>query len=67
MNRGWHVPKRGSKSSEIIRMFYTEFDSLLPKEKQGVTFYPAKLAKRIDEVNDWVYDTVNNGFERFKR
>jgi len=33
----------------------------LPKEKQGITFYPAKLAKEIDEVNDWVYDTVNNG------
>lgn len=50
------------KSSEIIRMFYTEFDSLLPKEKQGVTYYPAKLGKQIDEINDWVYDTVNNGF-----
>jgi len=49
--------------SEIIRMFYTEFDSILPKEKQGVTFYPSKLAKEIDEVNDWVYDTVNNGFQ----
>ena len=49
-------------SSEIIRMFYTEFDSLLPEDKKGVTFYPAKLAKQIDDVNDWVYDTVNNGF-----
>src|SRR5271169_4655551 len=48
-------------SSEIIRMFYTEFDSLLPEDKKGVTFYPAKLAKQIDDVNDWVYDTVNNG------
>src|SRR5579859_293235 len=42
-------------------MFYTEFDSLLPEEKRGVTFYPAKLAKLIDETNTWVYDTVNNG------
>jgi putative glutathione S-transferase len=48
-------------SSEIIRMFYTEFDSILPEDKKGVTFYPAKLAKEIDDVNDWVYDTVNNG------
>lgn len=42
-------------------MFYTEFDSLLPEEKRGVTFYPEKYAKQIDEVNTWVYDTVNNG------
>ena len=48
-------------NSEIIRMFYTEFDSLLPDEKKGLTFYPAKLAKEIDEMNTWVYDTVNNG------
>jgi len=46
-------------------MFYTEFDSLLPEEKRGVTFYPAKLAKEIDEMNSWVYDTVNNGLNHF--
>jgi putative glutathione S-transferase len=61
MNPGSHFRRIGFNDSEIIRMFYTEFDSLLPKEKQGITFYPAKLAKSIDEVNDWVYDTVNNG------
>src|SRR5579859_1771185 len=43
-------------------MFYTEFDSLLPEEKKGITFYPEKYAKQIDEVNTWVYDTVNNGY-----
>jgi len=43
-------------------MFYTEFDSLLPESKRGVTFYPEKFAKQIDEINDWVYDTVNNGY-----
>jgi len=48
-------------NSEIIRMFYTEFDSLLPESKQGITFYPSHLAKEIDEMNTWVYDTVNNG------
>lgn len=51
-----------NESSEIIRMFYTEFDELLPEDKRGVTYYPAKLAKEIDEINDWVYDTVNNGY-----
>lgn len=42
-------------------MFYTEFDSLLPADKKGVSFYQDKYAKQIDEVNSWVYDTVNNG------
>jgi len=50
-----------NESSEIIRMFYTEFDSLLPEEKRGITFYPKKFGKEIDEINDWVYNTVNNG------
>jgi glutathionyl-hydroquinone reductase len=49
-----------NESSEIIRMFYTEFDEFIPEEKR-VTYYPSKLGKQIDEVNDWVYDTVNNG------
>jgi hypothetical protein len=48
--------------SEIIRMFNTEFDSLLPQDKKGITFYPEKLAKEIDGINDWVYDTINNGY-----
>lgn len=43
-------------------MFNTEFDSFLPEEKRDVTFYPAHLAKDIDNINEWVYDTVNNGY-----
>jgi glutathionyl-hydroquinone reductase len=43
-------------------MFYTEFDSILPENKRGLTFYPSKFAKEIDEMNEWVYDTINNGF-----
>lgn len=50
-----------NESSEIIRFLYTEFDDLVDDEKKGVTYYPEKLAKEIDEFNDWVYDTVNNG------
>ena len=42
-------------------MFFTAFDSLLPEYKR-ITFYPKHLAKEIDELNDWVYDTVNNGY-----
>ncbi|KAA8893163.1 glutathione S-transferase [Sphaerosporella brunnea] len=50
-----------NESSEIIRFFYTEFDDLLPEEKRGNPYYPEELRPKIDEFNEWVYDTVNNG------
>jgi len=50
-----------NESSEIIRMFYTEFDQFLPEERRGVDLYPESLRKEIEEVNAWTYDNVNNG------
>ncbi|KAJ2607082.1 S-glutathionyl-(chloro)hydroquinone reductase [Coemansia sp. RSA 1804] len=50
-----------NESSEIIRMFNTAFDGIVDPEYRGITFYPEDLRKDIDEINEWIYDTINNG------
>jgi len=50
-----------NESSEIIRIFNSEFNGLLPEDKAKLDFYPEDLRKEIDEVNEWVYDKINNG------
>lgn len=55
-----------NESSEIIRILYDSFDEFLEPDqrevnKPGGGFYPAHLRKEIDAMNDWVYNTVNNG------
>jgi putative glutathione S-transferase len=55
-----------NESSEIIRMFYTEFDGLIPEKFQEKShpaggYYPESLKEQIDQFNEWVYDTINNG------
>ena len=55
-----------NESSEIIRMFYSEFDEFLPEAGRESAhpaggYYPESLRGKIDEMNEWVYDTVNNG------
>lgn len=47
-----------NESSEIIRMFNSAFDEA--GAMQG-DFYPEALRGEIDELNDRIYNTVNNG------
>ena len=50
-----------NESSEIIRMFYTEFDDLISHEFKQIELFPANLRKQIEETNTWTYDKINNG------
>ncbi|CRG91792.1 Glutathione S-transferase omega-like 2 [Talaromyces islandicus] len=53
-----------NESSDIIRMFYSEFDDLLPAERREDKIrglYPEHLRSEIDAMNVWVYNQINNG------
>lgn len=54
-----------NESSDIIRMFNSAFNHLLPKEKAELDLYPESLRPEIDEINKWVYDTVNSECRSF--
>ncbi|KAF8137462.1 glutathione S-transferase [Boletus edulis] len=49
-----------NESSEIIRIFNTAFNDMLPPDKASVDIYPEQHRKEIDAINEWVYDTVNS-------
>ena len=49
-----------NESSEIIRIFNTEFNDLIPADKAKVDIYPEELRNEIDSINDWVYNTINS-------
>ena len=50
-----------NESSEIIRMFNTAFNHLTGNTAD---YYPTSLRPVIDELNDRIYDTINNGVYR---
>ncbi len=50
-----------NESSEIIRMFNSAFNDLTGNE---CDFWPEVLRDDIEELNSWIYDTVNNGVYR---
>lgn len=48
-----------NESGEIIRMFNTEFNEIA--ENAALDLYPPHLQAQINEVNEWIYDGINNG------
>ncbi|SGZ51337.1 CIC11C00000000573 [Sungouiella intermedia] len=50
-----------NESSEILRMLNTEFNDLVDASHAEVNLYPEELQAQIDDINSWVYDTINNG------
>ncbi|MGS0680751.1 glutathione S-transferase family protein [Shewanella sp. 125m-7] len=50
-----------NESSEIIRMFNSEFNHLTGNKDD---FYPAHLRDQIDELNEFIYQAINNGVYR---
>jgi len=47
-----------NESAEIIRMFNSKFNRLTAS---SADYYPAEQREKIDEVNAFVYDNINNG------
>lgn len=48
-----------NESSEIIRMLNSEFNDMA--ENAALDLYPPHLQPKIDEINEWIYDRINNG------
>jgi len=60
----WDKERRtivNNESSEIIRMLNRAFDA---SGRADLDFYPEELRGRIDEVNAFVYERINNGVYR---
>lgn len=49
-----------NESSEIIRIFNSAFDALLPEKQARLDLYPKALQSEIDEINQWVYNDLNS-------
>ncbi len=47
-----------NESSEIIRMFNSEFNALTGNKDD---YYPENLRQEIDQINDFIYSSINNG------
>jgi putative glutathione S-transferase len=55
-----------NESTDIINMLYNQFDAFLPEFQQEINkgeagIIPPSLQEEINNMNKWLYDTVNNG------
>src|SRR4029077_2604619 len=50
-----------NSDDDIMRMFETEFNALSPNT---LDLYPAEHRAQIDQLNELMYETVNNGVYR---
>ena len=53
-----------NESAELLRMFNSAFNELLPAERAALDLYPEDLREDIDALNDWLYPRLNNGVYR---
>jgi len=53
-----------NESSEIIRMLNSEFNAFSTKPELDLYPKDKEIRQQIDDVNDWVYPTINNGVYR---
>lgn len=51
-----------NESSEIIRMFNSQLNEFAGNPE--LDLYPEAMRETIDEINSWVYPTINNGVYR---
>lgn len=51
-----------NESAEIIRFFNSEFQSF--SKNPELDLYPDHLATKIDDLNEWIYQDINNGVYR---
>ncbi|KAG2533363.1 hypothetical protein JM18_000196 [Phytophthora kernoviae] len=57
----WDKTKKtivSNESSDIIRMFNSSFDAIVPSK---VDLYPAEFRDDINVINEWIYNDINNG------
>ncbi|MGO2011904.1 MAG: glutathione S-transferase family protein [Pseudoalteromonas sp.] len=50
-----------NESADIIRMFNSAFNEITNDKRD---FYPAVLQSDIDEINEFIYENINNGVYR---
>lgn len=61
----WDMERKrivSNSDDDIMRMLETEFDAVA--ERPQLDLYPKALRPQIDELNDFLYETFNNGVYR---